>query len=64
MADKLKPCPFCGGKPKYVEVTGGWCAIVCERCDATTKCFIISSEYAAMERAVKAWNRRTTNGPT
>lgn len=59
--DKLKPCPFCGGDPKFVEVTGGWCAIVCNRCDATTKCFIISSDYAAKDRAVKAWNRRVND---
>ena len=60
--DKLKPCPFCGGKAKIVDVSGGWCAVVCDKCEATSKCIVYSGAYAAEAAAIKAWNRRADNG--
>ncbi len=60
--DGLKPCPFCGGKGKFVDATF-WGAVICEKCYATTASMPYSAEYAAfsseeaadefMERLVK-----------
>lgn len=60
--DGLKPCPFCGGKGKVVDVNGFWCAVICEKCNATTNSILCSAEYAAKEKAIEAWNRRIDNG--
>lgn len=59
----LKPCPFCGEKPKY----GNWCGgggVWCPRCGATirrdhkpsktTDDFVLGGDIA-----VDAWNKRT-----
>ena len=54
MTEKLKPCPFCGGK---AEALGGvnthWISCV--------DCITESAAYDTLEEAVKAWNRRTTD---
>ena len=48
MAEELKACPFCGGKPRLVR---GPCIYVrCEWCCATSD----------DTRAVEKWNTRTT----
>ena len=60
MNDKLKPCPFCGGRPIIVynakrknvyesEIKGT--AIGCENCNATIF-------YRSRRLAIEAWNRR------
>ena len=48
---KLKPCPYCGGKAKEVEIGRGW-GIVCEDCRSSTR------EYPTPKEAMEAWNRR------
>lgn len=50
--DKLKPCPFCGSKPRFWQWNYGaivecWCIDHRIQCEAKT-----------LEEAVKAWNRR------
>ena len=50
--DKLKPCPFCGSKPRfwrwnYGAIVECWCIDHRIQCEAKT-----------LEEAVKAWNRR------
>lgn len=55
---ELKPCPFCGGEAKFVDCGGVWCAIICEKCNATTDCIMSSTQYAAREKVIKLWNRR------
>lgn len=49
MTDRLKPCPFCGGKANF-QGNGHW--ISCEDCLAETNYF----DYK--EEAIKAWNTR------
>lgn len=55
--EKLKPCPFCGGKGIYKR--DNWdCFIRCEECNANTNKIHIDFEYSAKDRAIKAWNKR------
>lgn len=51
MSEKLKPCPFCGGKAE----DGGfwWHVIKCGNCGVKT------GSYASWKEAVKAWNKRS-----
>ena len=58
MADKLKPCPFCGGK---AEIERHVCAVYvrCKECKSSTAAFTAMIERCALDDAVKAWNRRT-----
>lgn len=60
--EELKPCPFCGGKGKFVDVNGFWCVVICDKCNATSNSIQYSSEYTAKEKAIEAWNRRIDNG--
>lgn len=50
---KLKPCPFCGGKPDLgsYSSSGNW-IVVCSKCEAETQI------YETEQKAVKAWNTR------
>lgn len=62
---RLKPCPFCGGKPERIEHGGdsraknGITAFIrCPQCGAQGQKFEISTAYAADNEAAGAWNRR------
>ena len=60
MAEKLKPCPFCGGEAKLRNE--GSCSFVkCKNCGAEAGLVHISAEYCANEKAAEAWNRRVDN---
>jgi Lar family restriction alleviation protein len=51
--DKLKPCPFCGGKATvWKDLTQDWYQVYCEKCEANTQ--------LKMKRflAIRYWNRR------
>jgi len=57
LADKLKPCPFCGGEGCVQEhvfkgLTNTY-GVVCLDCGAEIRQF-----YRTEEEAIKAWNRR------
>ena len=56
--DKLKPCPFCGGKP---EVRGGTTVLSLTqiRC---TDCQCCTAYWRGYDKAVEVWNRRVKNG--
>ena len=56
--EKLKNCPFCGGKA-FVWRTNQAVYIQCENYDATNHKVEISGEND--KEAVRAWNRRTNN---
>lgn len=57
--DKLKPCPFCGGKPEILRDTSFnshfrykvWVWIKCPKCDIKTKAF---------DSYIMDWNPYTT----
>lgn len=54
----LKPCPFCGGKAKwmYVPPVG---VIMCTECGASSKAIVDGQEQGDGKReAVKLWERR------
>ena len=67
--EKLKPCPFCGGKavPVYYENGSGFtsnlfyaskkCTIKCEKCG-----IVAPHIYAKASNAIKYWNRRVSDG--
>ena len=68
--DKLKPCPFCGGKPKLIiqnrTVIKGTvvrnCYVHCLNCDARGSRFLegetAETHKIARESARLAWNAR------
>lgn len=58
--EKLKPCPFCGGKPKLiVQKDAGM--IVCTNCKVD-KYFTVVLD--GVEKAIALWNMRSRDIPT
>ena len=63
MNDKLKPCPFCGGKAIYTDNYNndgtGHC-VYCENCGCGTGILTGASPIRTLKEMVYgAWNRRT-----
>lgn len=55
-ANKLKPCPFCGGKAHIMKMGyPHW--IYCEKCGAKVHGGVVG-EKEGEEASIKAWNRR------
>jgi Lar family restriction alleviation protein len=52
MSDKLKPCPFCGGKAEFRSGSSTMPYIRCRECGGRTK----SSRNKA--NLIAVWNRR------
>ena len=52
---ELKPCPFCGGKARFINKYKGMRWVVCDYCLCETDLF------STDEKAVEAWNRRVHN---
>lgn len=62
----LKPCPFCGGKPKYGNWAGGG-GVWCEECGAIIRrdhsgSFNTDDHILGGDIAADAWNRRAERG--
>lgn len=62
--DKLKPCPFCGGKA-VVHVDNG-VYVICSQCECRTvglRDGVSQGRYTggAVESVIKKWNRRIMN---
>ena len=51
MKNKLKKCPFCGGKAQHIA-DGGDHWIECKDCKTTSKCYHPEAD------AIDAWNQR------
>lgn len=60
MDDKLKPCPFCGGKSKIVEdeIAQGYASGKYYMTCSSTKGCVMNRLYHGKKSAIKAWNRR------
>ena len=61
MSEKLKPCPFCGGEAKLVNIDASGeqgeenpIVVHCKECECNTNWF--SEEW----QAIGAWNRRVS----
>ena len=50
---ELKPCPFCGGKPRMIN--WGWPTISCSNCDLVMHG---DDDYKTTEIVIDMWNRR------
>lgn len=60
--NKLKPCPFCGGKGILNDELNHCVSYVkCSTCGAETGMVKVSAEYCADEKAIERWNRRADN---
>lgn len=60
--DKLKPCPFCGGKAELENSMRENCSrIKCTKCRVKTEAFIKSFKYSSDQLAAEAWNRRVND---
>ena len=57
--DKLKPCPFCGGKPYLTQNYLGQNYVRCPDCGAVV--WGRDDEDFTEKDAVKAWNRRASD---
>lgn len=61
MKPELKPCPFCGKKPKTeriedTDLKDMW-IIYCDSKRCVVKPFL-GYTYTTLDRALKAWNKR------
>ena len=55
----LKPCPFCGGKAKMMDMGfPHW--IYCEQCGARVHGHVVGEEEGR-KASIDAWNRRYDN---
>ena len=73
---ELKPCPFCGGKPKlmvcdasgryyddkryYTGAEGFYGRTMTHRLIKCSKCGVMTKAYLTEKGLFKGWNRRTT----
>ena len=56
---KLRNCPFCGGKADIVQIS--WCRLLSVRCvDEYHNCKVIpeTQHFSDKQEAIEAWNRR------
>ena len=63
--NKVLPCPFCGGRPKLLEINKGWAGFTGEVYDYAVKCGSCRASTATfhtLEAAREAWNRRPEEG--
>lgn len=59
--NKVFPCPFCGGKPKVLEINKGWAGFTGMVYDYSVRCFFCratTATFHTLEAAREAWNKR------
>ena len=60
---ELKPCPFCGGKAKYIYRMP-YNVVKCTKCKVFGKTIVDSYEQQdGKAEAIEAWNRRAEDEP-
>lgn len=60
--DELKPCPFCGGKAKFIYAMP-YNAVRCVKCKVFGTTVVDRYEQQdGKERAIQLWNRRVNDG--
>lgn len=64
--NKLKPCPFCGGKAEIKDTVMGYVrdSVIwpeCQKCGCRLPKIYVKASYCANDKAVEAWNRRANN---
>ncbi len=66
-ADKLLPCPFCGGEPEFITIGNDYtkkrsAEIKCTKCfvKRTTAALRFDLEWCG-RKAIEAWNKRWQN---
>ena len=68
MPNELKPCPFCGGEAKVIEIPEelNWAGCYVVGCDDDLMCMGNINHFTMVfltpETAAEAWNRRVDNG--
>jgi Lar family restriction alleviation protein len=66
VSEALKPCPFCGGVARFLEVEEeqnmGAVVVECIRCHCCTAC-VFPAKDDARPHASELWNRRTAGAP-
>ncbi len=58
---EIKPCPCCGRDPRtdmQLEMEGSSATVYCIWCGLTMKQHDDFNGYKALEKAIKAWNKR------
>lgn len=63
MTEKLKPCPFCGGKAERFYAYGT-CVVKCLTCFALIQRQDDYEEGDSVPRAIYAWNGRANESTT
>ena len=63
--DKLRPCPFCGGKAVMISepITHDRFLVACKNRGDMCKCEPCTNWFATREEAAEAWNRRVNDAP-
>lgn len=59
---KMKPCPFCGCRPKLIELNKGFGGMTGNIYDYSVRCAgcrASTATFHSIEDARKAWNKRT-----
>lgn len=61
--DKLKPCPFCGGKAVMISepITHDRFLVACKNRGDMCKCEPCTNWFATREEAAETWNRRAND---
>jgi Lar family restriction alleviation protein len=57
MAEKIKPCPFCGSEDLRIDADEGRLGILCRTCSAWMPA-VYSSEPTDRHTGLEGWNRR------
>ena len=62
MSEKLKPCPFCGGKAEVRTDENEEYYVSCTKCFTLVGyCTDTWGEYETETEAIEAWNRRASD---